>query len=86
MQKHVIVGIHITDRLTHAVKVQEIFTRFGSLIKTRLGLHEVGTRTSSPNGVVLLELLDKDAEVKKFVSAMRKIEGVEVKTIVFDHS
>lgn len=85
MTKHIIVGIHITDRLTHAASVQEVFTRFGGLIKTRLGLHEVGTRASSPNGLVLLELLDRAADVKRFLAAMRKIDGVEVKTMVFDH-
>ena len=38
--KHLILGIHITERLVHALPVQQILTEFGGNIKTRLGLHE----------------------------------------------
>ena len=39
--KHIILGVHITDRLKEAVEVQKLLTVFGRYIKTRLGLHEV---------------------------------------------
>jgi DUF1009 family protein len=42
MDRHVIFGVHLTNRLTHANRVQEVFTEFGAHIKTRLGLHDVG--------------------------------------------
>jgi hypothetical protein len=85
MDKHIIVGIHITDRVHHAAKVQEILTQFGCLIKTRIGLHETGTDCCSPNGLLILELLDKDAEVASFIGAMNAVEGIEVKQMIFDH-
>ena len=40
MDKHIIVGVHITERAKHAGEVQKVFTEFGCQIRTRLGLHE----------------------------------------------
>lgn len=85
MDKHIVVGVHITNRVQHAVHVQEVLTEFGCLIKTRLGLHEADSDVCSPNGLLILELLDKDSEVARFVNAMSAVEGVEVKQMVFDH-
>ena len=36
----VIMGIQVGDREQEAVKVQELLTKQGCIIKTRLGLHE----------------------------------------------
>lgn len=38
--KHHICGVHITERLEHALQVQQVLTEFGRNIKTRLGLHQ----------------------------------------------
>lgn len=37
MDKHIIVGVYIVDRQAHASKVQEVFTKYGSQINTRIG-------------------------------------------------
>lgn len=84
--KHLICGVHITDRLQHAVEVQEILTGYGRYIQTRLGLHEVGAESSSPNGVILMEFIGEEAKFQEFTLKLAKIEGVEVKQMVFDHS
>lgn len=85
MDKHVIMGVHITERLRHASDVQRVLTQFGCQIRTRLGLHEVGKNACSPNGLLLLELLDDDARVAELSGSLSAIEGVEVQTMVFDH-
>ena len=36
MQDHVILGIHIINRMKDAVQIQSIFSEFGCNIKTRL--------------------------------------------------
>jgi hypothetical protein len=41
MNDHLILGIHVTDRVQKAGEVQQLFTEYGCNIKTRLGLHEV---------------------------------------------
>jgi hypothetical protein len=34
---HIILGIHVSDRLKNAVEVQKVFTEYGCNIKTRIG-------------------------------------------------
>ena len=50
MDDHVVIGVHVTDRIKEAVEVQRSPTAFGGYIKTRLGLHEVDQdgRTLAP--------------------------------------
>ena len=50
MDKHIIIGVHIAERLYHAGAVQQVFTRLGSSINTRLGRHEAGKTVCSPTG------------------------------------
>jgi hypothetical protein len=83
--KHLICGIHITERLQHALQVQQVLTEFGGNIKTRLGLHEVGDTGDGPNGVVLIEFVGSEAAFNEFAQRLGGIVGVEVKQIVFDH-
>ncbi len=40
MRKRIILGVQVTNRIKNALEVQEILTKFGCNIKTRLGLHE----------------------------------------------
>lgn len=85
MDKHIVVGVHITERVQHAGQVQEVLTKFGCSIRTRLGLHEAGEKVCSPNGLILLEMVDDDAVVAEFTAALKAIDGVEVQQMVFDH-
>jgi hypothetical protein len=84
MEKHLILGVHITDRLIHAGQIQEILTQFGKIIRTRLGLHDIQSG-GSPNGVLLLECAGDEAAFNELAAALGKVDGVEVKKIVFDH-
>ena len=79
---HVILGVHVTDRMKEAVEVQKVFTQYGSHIKTRLGLHEIG---NSPEGVVLLELVGDAKAGKELAKKLAAIEGIEVQQMVFGH-
>jgi len=85
MDKHIIFGIHITDRLKEAVEVQKTLTRYGRNIKTRLGLHEVGPNVDAPNGVLILEMYGDEATCHKLADDLAAIEGVEVQKMIFDH-
>lgn len=83
--KLIIVGIHVTNRVKHIPSVQNVLTEFGCNIKTRIGLHEMTNNTCSPNGLILVELVGDEGKLKEFTSALFKIEGVEVKEMVFSH-
>ena len=62
---HIILGIHVTDRLQDAVDVQKVFTEYGCNIKTRIGLHDVDETVCSPSGVVLIEFFGSEAEADR---------------------
>ena len=56
MKEIKILGLHLTDRVKEAIKVQDVLTKFGCSIKTRLGLHDVNDDVCSTNGIIILEL------------------------------
>jgi len=84
-QDHLIVAIHVTDRVVQASRVQAILTRHGANIKTRIGLHEPTGRGSSPNGVILLELVGTQRLTSVIIAELNKIAGVEAKSVIFEH-
>lgn len=86
---HVILCVHLTDRLTEAVEVQKTFTCFGGYIKTRIGLHEVdptGSDVGSKNGLIVLEMVGSEVQAEKLAQALNSITGVEVKSLTFTHT
>ena len=82
---HVILGIHVTDRLKDAVPVQQVFSEYGCNIKTRVGLHDVGEEVCSPSGLVLVEFYGSEADADAMAGRLNAVEGVAVKKMVFGH-
>jgi hypothetical protein len=83
--KHIIIGVHVTDRMIEAGAVQAVLTKYGCSIKTRLGLHHVDADFCSPRGLILLEMTSDEAVCAEMAHRLAAIEGVEVKKMVFDH-
>jgi hypothetical protein len=81
---HQLLAVHITDRLKKAPLVQKALTRYGDVIRTRLGLHEVGTGFSSSGGIMILDILG-DSKARQLQKSLDKIKGIETKLIVFKH-
>ncbi len=84
-ESHVILGVHVTERAEKAARVQEILTSCAGLIKTRLGLHEPQGEHGAPNGLLLLELRGGEKQADDLAGRLRKVEGIEVQKMVFDH-
>ncbi len=82
---HLIIAIHVTDRISEVSTMQAVLTEFGCIIKTRLGLHSIADSNCSSSGIIILELLDNETEMKKLTAALTAIEGVEVKNVIFEH-
>jgi len=85
MEKHIIFGIHLTDRFNNALKMQEIFTEFGCNIKTRLGIHEVTKDACATNGIVLLEMCGDETKINEAEARFMSVPGVELQKMVFTH-
>lgn len=77
-----IMGIRLDNRTQTAVEFQKILTKFGCIIKTRLGLHNVDANKCAPNGIILLEVID-DKEAKLFENELREIDGIEIQVMNF---
>lgn len=58
-----IIGIQVDNRIEEATKLQEILTKYGCLIKTRIGLHDMGEYKCLNYGVVLIQVVDKINEI-----------------------
>lgn len=82
---HIILAVHVTERMKHAGELQKVLSEFGCYIKTRLGLHQADPEHCSANGLIILELLDDERKVGELAAALEAIEGVEVRKIVFGH-
>ena len=63
--KHVILGIHINDRIREVQFVQQAFTEYGCYIKTRIGLHHVDEQVCSPRGLILLEMYGDESKFQR---------------------
>jgi len=73
-----IMALKITPRNIHAGEVQNILTKNGCIIKTRLGLHEVSSDACSPNGLIILNLDGTDEEIGVLTEELTSIDGVFV--------
>ena len=78
--KKTILGVHVAQRTKHTAKVQKILSDFGCSIRTRVGLHEAGDGACSPNGLILLEVVDRAGEL---AAALAQVPGVVVKKMIF---
>ena len=85
MDDHIVLGVHVTDRINHAVELQKVFTEFGCNIKTRVGLHDTSENSCSPSGVILLEVFGGDSVASDMMSKFNAVEGVEAQKMVFGH-
>ena len=78
-----ILGILITDRKKEAGKVQNVLTKYGCSIKTRLGLHEVTDDVCSTSGLLLLELSGNLSEMDKLENELVAVEGTQTQKMIF---
>ena len=83
--KHIVYGIHVTDRVHNAGGVQKILSEYGCNIRTRIGLHEASNNVCSPNGLILLEMAGDEAVCAQMAAKVAAIPGIDVQKMVFDH-
>jgi len=78
-----IVAIKINGREAKASIVQEILTKYGCNIRTRVGFHEVNEDQCSMDGILILQLFGKDTEIQAMLGEIDKLDGVTSKLIEF---
>ena len=83
MAPKIILGIRLNDRNLCAPSLQEILTRHGCSIKTRIGLHDVSDNQCSPSGTILLELFGAEAALQALEDELRACPGLDLQKMTF---
>ncbi|WP_027632152.1 hypothetical protein [Clostridium hydrogeniformans] len=77
-----IMAIKLTPRNSSAPEAQEILTKYGCIIQTRIGLHEASKDICSQSGLILLNLLkDKEDDIHGLNEELNSIDGVTAKIL-----
>ena len=82
MQEIRILGVLVKNTGTQAKNVQQILTKYGCSIRTRLGLHEV-EENCTDCGLILLELTGDIQESLRLENELSAVEGVQVQKMLF---
>lgn len=76
-----IMAIKINGRVANAPRVQEILTKFGCNIKTRVGFHEANEDECSMDGILILQLIGEKSDIQSMYDELVKIDGVTAKFV-----
>lgn len=76
-----IMVVKIGERRQESPKVQEVLSKFGCSIKTRLGLHETQT-VCSEEGVLVLQLTGEREEMQALEAALNDLSSVRAKLVM----
>lgn len=79
-----IMAIKINGRNAKAPMVQEILTKYGCNIKTRVGFHETNEDQCSMDGILILQLFGDQNKIQDMLKELQDLEGVKVKFVDFE--
>ncbi len=71
----------IGKRKETAVKVQQVLTAWGCIIKTRLGIHDGIMDNCSDEGLLILELYGTDEQKEELARKIAVLPGVSSKLV-----
>jgi len=80
MKKSILL-ILIGQRKEDAVKIQQILTAWGCIIKTRLGIHDGVLENCSDEGLLILELYGTDEQKQELTRKVSVLKGVSSKLV-----
>ncbi len=73
--------ILVDNRKDNALKVQNILSQWGCLIKTRLGVHPGTLENCTDNGLIFLELVGEKEKHQELVRKLNLIKGVNAQLV-----
>lgn len=83
MSNVTILGIKLNQRTNNALALQEVLSKYGCSIKTRIGLHPFEEGVCSATGIILLELAGDDTEKENLEKELKTIPEAEIQKMVF---
>ncbi|HIS36600.1 TPA: hypothetical protein IAC10_08230 [Candidatus Scatousia excrementigallinarum] len=72
-----IIGVNLTDRAESSIEFQEILTKYGCSIRTRIGLHHPEQGVCTNRGVVLLDLAEEEPLLIEELSRHWKVQTMK---------
>lgn len=85
MQKTMLLGILVYDRIKEAGLTQKVLSRYSGVIRTRLGFHELSTDVCSRVGTILLVLQGNPETWQRLEQELLEIGGIEIQKMKFEH-
>lgn len=70
----------LNNRIKNAVKLQDVLTESGCMIRARIGLHEAGDACTN-EGLIILQLTGSNEEIKGLEEKLNSVEGVKAKNV-----
>lgn len=80
MKKSILLVL-VGKRKEDAVKIQQILTAWGCIIKTRLGIHDGVLDNCSDSGLLILELYGTEEQKNELTRKVAVIPGVSSKLV-----
>ncbi|PLX06378.1 MAG: hypothetical protein C0596_18090 [Marinilabiliales bacterium] len=72
-----IIGILVRKPEAGSIKLQEVLTRYGNVIRNRLGIH----RDEVAGGIIILDIYGDNNQKELFYKELDSIDGIEYKHI-----
>lgn len=78
-----ILGVMINEPSKDASLIQNILSKYGCSIRTRLGLHDIDEGYATDTGLMLLELTGDLQECQRLENELLALDGIEIQKMVF---
>lgn len=79
-----ILGVRVSLRSEAAIKVQDVLTKYGCSVRTRLGLNIPDDSGSGEQGLIILDLYGNPDESLRLENELRNLDEVKVQRMEFD--
>lgn len=76
-----IMAIRLPQRVQTAPVFQNILSRYGCNIRTRIGLHDINETYCAPDGIIVLEVIGKDEIISSMLKELEEIKELQIKII-----
>ncbi len=83
MTETTILGVLLRKRKQTSTTFQEILSKHGCIIKTRIGIHNAQNNVCSPDGVILLDIIGNNEDKNALLEDLKAIDGAEVQKMNF---
>ena len=81
MSSYYVIGIRMDNRVSNALKLQEVLTKNGCKIRARLGLHEASDDMCANDGLIELKTCGEKEVVEQLVYYFINLMGISAKLI-----